>query len=125
MLVKSDVPDPAMNARRFTDQDRREQLRQFADLCQRIGNAFAEQGDSWIASHFPPLSQRALDLLANGWQQSDLNALGGDYPQHPAPWLHPKMSDYNAKRESWQDSVAEWNDLARRLALDLRTIGTL
>jgi len=104
----------------FTIEERRAQLRDFQSQCAAIADGFGSH-DPLAAAMFRERSSRAAELLANGWSQADLNALGGEFPDG-AWWLNPKAADYNSPREPWQDDVARVHDRARATASDLRAI---
>jgi hypothetical protein len=107
------------------DFRRREaQLADIESLCRRLSVLFAANRDSRAAELLSAKAAHAARLLRDGYTQSDLNELGGDFPDG-AGWLNPKSLDYNAAREPWQDEVAQLHGLARALALDLRSTATL
>lgn len=107
----------------FTREDREAQLCDLESLCERIAVAFANHGDALAAELFAARSRAATRLLADGWDQADLNALGGQFPS--VDWLNPKYADFNGPREPWQDEVAKLHALASATASDLRAIATL
>ena len=107
----------------FDEDDRAKQLREFAALCEALEDGFARNGETRAADLIGPLHRKARQLLDEGWEQVDLNELGGRYPAQPVAWLHPRMADYQMPREEWQDEVAELNSRARALSVDLRSIG--
>lgn len=113
---KADRPRP------FTEADRIAQLSEFADLCARLADAFSSHGEHHAAGLIGPLHDRALHVRDVGWQQKDLTELGGSYPECPVSWVDPRMADYQAPRESWQEDVARWHERARELSIELRAI---
>jgi hypothetical protein len=108
----------------FTREDREAQLADLESLCSRLADAFAAHGGVRAAELFRARANTAGRLLAEGWTRSDLNELGGEFPDG-AWWLNPKALDYDTPREAWQDDVAILHQHARMAALDLRAIATL
>lgn len=106
----------------WTRDERLAQIREFADVCAGLAAGF-EGHDSLTSGEFLERSERAESLLANGFDQADLNVLAGQFPMG-AWWLNPKASDYNAPREPWQESVAELHERGSALARELRSIAT-
>jgi hypothetical protein len=107
----------------YSDDDRRNQLTEFAALCRAIAAELRDHGDSWPASLFEERGVLAERLLRDGYDQSLLNEVGTRFPAG-VEWLNPKALDFSLPREPWQTAVAERHERAARLALDLRTIAT-
>jgi hypothetical protein len=108
----------------WTHDDRLAQLADLESLCSRMAALFAAHRDSRAAELLSAKAAHAARLLHEGFEQPDLNALGGQFPD-AAWWLNPKALDYNASREPWQDEVAQLHQHARAVALDLRSLATL
>lgn len=108
----------------WTSDGREAHLADRECLCERMSALFAANGDSRAAELLGSRAAHAARLVRDGFEQADLNALGGEFPDG-AWWLNPKALDDNAAREPWQDEVAELHGLARKVALDLRSVATL
>jgi len=98
-----------------TDSERIAQLREFSVTCSDLAKGFDERQDEFSARPFSILAKRANELLTDGWEQSDLKALGSDFPQDQVgpvaidPELQPLLDLYHRSRE---------------LALQLRALAT-
>jgi hypothetical protein len=108
---------------RYDDDDRRAQLRDFGDACRRLADLFAEHADSESARLFAQCAEAAVSLRAATFSHDDLKALAVALPEQPV-WLHPKYLDFNGLRVAWQEEAAEQVAVARRAALELRSIAT-
>jgi hypothetical protein len=89
-----------------------------------MADLFRANGDWYAAGLFRERATMARHLLADGYTQADLNALGGGFP-YGADWLHPTYPESNSPRSPWQDQVASLHDDAAAVALDIRSIATL
>jgi hypothetical protein len=107
----------------WTHDDRMAQLADLQSLCSRLAELFSAHQDARAAELMAAKAAHAARLLVSGFNQSDLNELGGQYPE-AASWLNPKALDYDA-REPWQEQVADLHRHARAVALDLRSRATL
>ena len=92
-------------------------------MCSRLAAAFALHGDRFTADAFALKARHAARLLADGFDQDELNELGGQLPV--TTWLSPKALDYGSPRLPWQDEVSELHDRAQSVAWDLRAVATL
>jgi hypothetical protein len=101
---------------RYSDDDRRNQLTEFAALCRTLAADLHAHGDSWPASLFDERAAHAERRLRDGWDQSRLNELDAGFPTG-VEWLNPKAPDFNGPREPWQAAVAEAHERAAHLAL--------
>ncbi len=99
------------------------QLTDLQSLCSRLAELFSAHRDARASELMAAKAAHAAQLLVSGFNQSDLNALGGQFPE-AASWLTPKALDYDA-REPWQKEVAELHRHAKAVALDLRSRATL
>ena len=111
------------NERRFTSEDRIAQLTEFESLCSRLTKTFEQNGDRLSAAAFDIKARHAARLIDEGFDQADLNELGGQLPF--TMWLNPKAVDFGAPRLPWQDEVAELHSQAQGVAWNLRAVATL
>ncbi len=100
------------------------QLADLEVLCSELAQLYSENGDSNTAAAFSERSEQAASLQRTGWTRTDLNELGGQFPDG-GWWLNPKAADFNAPRDPWQDEVARLYPLAKAVADDLRATATL
>jgi hypothetical protein len=103
--------------------DRITQLTLLRAMCDQLADAFIVRSDPRSAELFRARADGASRLLADGFVQSDLNELGGQFPSGPA-WLHPRAIDVSPLREPWQRQIARLHATATALAGELRSIGT-
>src|SRR5690242_452284 len=105
LRLSHDVGVTDKGARRYSDDERRQQLSQLARLCSTISEALRSHGEAWPASLFAERAERANRLLAEGWDRTSLTDVSAQFPAGP-DWLNPKAVDFGAPRKSWQDDVA-------------------
>jgi hypothetical protein len=107
----------------YSDDDRRNQLTEFAALCQAIAGELRGHGYSWPASFFEERAALAERLLRDGYDQGLLNEVGARLPAR-VEWLNLKALDFSGPRDPWHSAVAERYERAARLSLELRAIAT-
>ena len=122
--ARVDRPSPRTIEHVWTPEDRQRQLRTLESLCNQIADLFRANGDWDAAGLFRERAAIASSLLADGYSQADLNALGGGFP-YGADWLHPSRPEYDEARSPWQDQVASLHAEAAAVALDIRSVATL
>lgn len=83
--------------RAFWKSEREAQLARFETLCSKLAELYAVNGEICEAAAFAERAHRAAALQTAGWSQSDLNELGGQFPDG-GWWLNPKAVDYGAPR---------------------------
>lgn len=110
--------------RAFSKSEREAQLARFETLCSKLADLYAVNGETYEAAAFAERAHRAAALQTAGWSQSDLNELGGQFPDG-GWWLNPKDVDYGAPRLPWQHEVARLHPRAKATADDLRATATL
>jgi hypothetical protein len=108
----------------WAHDDRLAQLADLESLCSRMAALFGAHRDVRAAELLAAKAGHAARLLREGFEQADLNELGGQFPDG-AWWLNSKALDQNGPREPWQDEVARLHGHARAVALDLRSLATL
>ena len=107
----------------MTSEDRRAQLTEFESLCSQLAKTFEQNGDRLSAEAFGIKARHAARLIDEGFNQAELNELGGQLPV--TTWLNPKAVDFGAPRLPWQDDVAELRSRAQDVAWSLRAVATL
>jgi hypothetical protein len=117
-------PRPKTIQHVWTPEDRQRQLRALESLCNRMADLFRANGDWYAAGLFRERAAMARRLLAYGYTQEDLNAVGASFP-YGADWLHPRHPEFDDPRAPWQEQVASLHDHAAAVALDIRSIATL
>lgn len=66
--------------RAFWKSEREAQLARFETLCSKLAELCAVNGEICEAAAFAERAHRAAALQTAGWSQSDLNELGGQFP---------------------------------------------
>ena len=84
-------------------------------MCDDLATIFTEHDQWQWARQFSPLAPRANALVDGGWDQSDLNELGGAFPNFPIPV---------ARKEPWLQRAAELYSRGCELSLQLRAIAS-
>jgi hypothetical protein len=109
--------------RYYTHDDRLGQLTALADACRRTGPLLIENGYREVGQMCIELADAAEAMAVSGFAEGDLRPLTHAALRFP-DWLHPKAADYNARREPWQDAVAEMVPRIRQAQLELRALAT-
>lgn len=110
--------------RRFwTLPERRRQIAELEQLSGEMAALLTADGDAWQASHFAAKAEHARELLEPGFDQPDLNELGGAFPT--LDWLNPKARDNGLPQPAgWGDTFIRLHDAAVIVARDLRSVAT-
>lgn len=114
---RRDGQDPSQGARR-------RQLDELCRLASQIATVFRANGDGRSADMYADLAEGASLLLRNGFTQSSLNELSGAMPATPS-WLDPRAADFDMQREPWQVELGPVVAECRRVATELRVVGSL
>jgi len=119
----SDV-EPGPDGRRgWTVVERLEQITEIEQLSGRMAALLVADGDVWQASHFALKAKQARMLLNGGFDQSDLNNLGGSFPT--LDWLNPRARENGlAQPPGWGDTFVRLHAAAVSIALNLRSVAT-